>query len=122
MDRFFTIFAGVLGVLAVAAGTIGAHVLKGQIEPDKLLVFETGTRYHLYHTLALLVTAALLPRLHPRLGRAAGWFFIAGILLFCGSLYIYTAMDVRDMARVAPFGGFAFMIGWALLAAAAVKR
>jgi uncharacterized membrane protein YgdD (TMEM256/DUF423 family) len=123
MDKIFVTVAGVLGVLAVAAGTIGAHVLKDRIEPRMLEVFETATQYHIYHTLALLAAAALATRFGGKLWNAACLFFILGIVLFCGSLYLYAGLNVHDMAHVAPFGGFSLMIGWLLLAiGAAVKK
>lgn len=120
MERIFVIAAGVLGLLGVLAGTVGAHVLAGRIEPEMLARFETGAKYHMYHTLALLATAVLASRLPGKLTGAAGVLFIIGIVLFSGSLYIYATTGQRWLAQITPIGGFAFMFGWVALVLAGV--
>ncbi|CAM3470226.1 DUF423 domain-containing protein [Hydrogenibacillus schlegelii] len=115
---------GMLGALnlflAVALGAFGAHGLKGKIADDLLAVYETGVRYQMIHGLGLLALAALL-RVAPEAAgglSAAGGFLLAGIGLFSGSLYLLALTGVRALGAVTPFGGVAFLIGWALLFAA----
>ena len=81
------LLGAVAALLGVALGAFGAHGLRGRLSPDMLAVFQTGVRYHMYHALALLITALALARFDGWLIRTAGWLFIAGIVLFSGSLY-----------------------------------
>jgi uncharacterized membrane protein YgdD (TMEM256/DUF423 family) len=111
--------AAVNGALAVIAGAFAAHGLKAHLEPAMLAVFETGARYHLMHALALGLAAFAL-RETPR-ARISAWLFLAGIVLFCGSLYVLALTGVHALGLVTPFGGLAFIGGWLALAWAAVK-
>lgn len=119
MDTVFWLRAGSgLMFLAVALGAFAAHGLKARLEPDLLAVFETGVRYQAYHALGLFA-AAWLGREYPgRLAPAAAWCFLAGILLFSGSLYALSLTGFRKLGMVTPLGGLLFLAGWALLAAA----
>jgi uncharacterized membrane protein YgdD (TMEM256/DUF423 family) len=119
MDRTFLFIAAVFGVLGVGLGAFGAHGLRGRLSPDMLAVFETGVRYHLYHTLALLALAVLLPRLDGRAPVAAGWLFTVGIVVFSGSLYALAMTGVTTLGAITPLGGLAFLAGWVALAVAA---
>lgn len=127
--QFFRIGALSAG-LAVAAGAFGAHALRARIEPRLLEVFETGARYQMYHALALLAVAWLLDRVadpqqpDSRAARAAtiaGWAFIAGTVLFSGSLYAMAFTGIRVLGAITPLGGVAFLTGWASLALAASR-
>jgi uncharacterized membrane protein YgdD (TMEM256/DUF423 family) len=120
MDRTFLLAGAIAGLIAVAFGAFGAHGLRGRLTPDMLAVFETGVRYQMYHALALLLTAVLVPRLPGKAIMAAGWLFIAGIVLFSGSLYVLAVTGVTALGAVTPFGGVAFLAGWAALAIAAL--
>src|SRR5262245_13639393 len=87
MDRTFLMFGAVLGFLGVAFGAFGAHALKNRLSPEMLGVFETAVRYQMYHALAVLAVAAAIGHIgSARLLVLSGWLFIAGILLFSGSL------------------------------------
>ena len=88
----------VLAGLAVAAGAFGAHALKNSIGEPELVTFDTGARYQMYHALALLVVGRLLSRGANALLRAAAWLFIAGIVLFSGSLYGLALTGVKALA------------------------
>lgn len=129
--------AGVNGFLAVAAGAFAAHGLERRLGADALGWIETAARYHLIHALALLAVAwlASLETMRPvlalagqeglrsaLLGSVAGWAFLAGILLFCGSLYTMALTGQRALGIVTPFGGLAFLIGWAALAGLALAQ
>lgn len=122
MDVRFVLAAAVFGGLGVALGAFGAHALRTRLTPDLLAVFETGVRYQMYHALALLGVALLVVKLPgTSMPATAGWLFIAGILLFSGSLYVLTLTGLRWMGAITPFGGVAFVAGWALLALAALR-
>ncbi len=121
MDRLFFILSSVSGGLAVALGAFGAHALKARLTPDLLTTFESGVRYQMYHALAMLgVTAAITRWPASNLPSIAGWLFVAGTLLFSGSLYLLCFTHKRWLGAVTPFGGLAFIAGWACLALAAL--
>jgi uncharacterized membrane protein YgdD (TMEM256/DUF423 family) len=121
MDRTFLLVGAVLGFLGVALGAFGAHGLRARLSPEMLAVFETGVRYHMYHALALVVTSLLMARMTGWLVAAAGWSFVAGILLFSGSLYALAISGVTMLGAITPLGGLAFLAGWAFLAVAAAS-
>ncbi len=121
MVRFFFIAGAAFGLLGVAAGAFGAHALRARLSPDMLAVFETGARYQLIHALALLAAAWATTRWPGAATTAAGWLFIAGILLFSGSLYALTLSGQRWLGAITPLGGLAFIAGWAFLIWAAYK-
>jgi uncharacterized membrane protein YgdD (TMEM256/DUF423 family) len=100
----------------VAAGAFGAHALKARLPPELLIVFETGVRYQLVHSLALLAVAWAVVRWPGRATTFAGVLFLAGIVLFSGSLYALALTGSRTLGIVTPFGGVAFIAGWASLA------
>ena len=109
------------GALAVAAGAFAAHGLKAWLDPGALSVFETGARYHMYHALAMGL-AALAGRGPARgYARTAACLFLAGIILFSGSLYLLALTGIPLLGIITPVGGVAFLAGWAALARAAWK-
>ena len=88
-----------------------------------LAVFEIGVRYQMYHVFALLITAAIIARLRDaRLLTIAGWSFVAGIVLFSGSLYALALTGVTGLGAITPIGGVAFLLGWGALALFAAAR
>jgi uncharacterized membrane protein YgdD (TMEM256/DUF423 family) len=109
------------GLLAVAAGAFGAHALRERLAPDTLGVFETAARYQMYHALALLAAGWALGRWPGAAALAAGWLFVAGTVVFCGSLYVLTLTGQRWLGAITPLGGLAFIAGWGALAWAALK-
>jgi len=122
VDRNFLLIAAVAGFLAVALGAFGAHGLRGRLSPDMLAVFETGVRYHMYHALALMLTSAAIGQLGAAgLLRAAGWLFTVGIVLFSGSLYALALTGTSILGAITPFGGLAFLAGWACVALFAAR-
>jgi uncharacterized membrane protein YgdD (TMEM256/DUF423 family) len=116
MERTFFALGAVLAGLAVAAGAFGAHGLRGRLEPDMLAVFETGARYQMYHALALLAVAWATVRWPDSAAALAGWLFVAGIVVFSGSLYVLALSGVRWLGAITPLGGLCFLGGWAILA------
>jgi uncharacterized membrane protein YgdD (TMEM256/DUF423 family) len=116
MDRTFFILGAVSAALGVVAGAFGAHALRERLAPELWLAFETGVRYHLIHALGLLSAAWAAARWPGRATNAAGWLFLAGTLLFSGSLYALSLSGVRGLGVVTPLGGVAFIAGWLALA------
>src|SRR5215212_5875944 len=95
MDRTFWRLGCIFGFLGVAAGAFGAHALRSRVPPDLLAVFETGARYQMYHSLALLAVALAAARAPSSPASAAGWLFCAGIVLFSGGLYAIALTEIR---------------------------
>ncbi len=121
--RLFLMIAAALGFTGVAAGAFGAHGLKKVLEPDLLAVFETGVRYQMYHAFALMAVAWLSTvRQESTSPGIAGWLFVAGILVFSGSLYILALTGIRAFGAVTPVGGMALLGGWLVLFFAAFKN
>lgn len=121
MNAWLTV-AAINGALAVAAGAFAAHGLEAKLTPHALQIFETGARYHMYHALALgLAALAVRSGAAATPAQAACGFFLAGIVLFSGSLYVLALTGFRAAAFVTPFGGLAFLAGWIALAWAAFK-
>ncbi|HEY7446758.1 MAG TPA: DUF423 domain-containing protein [Vicinamibacterales bacterium] len=122
MHRTFLLIGALSGVVGVTLGAFGAHGLRSRLSPDMLAVFETGVRYHMYHAVAILGVALIADRMPTsRLVLASGWLFLAGIVLFSGSLYLLATTGVRTLGAVTPFGGVAFLVAWACLAVAAIR-
>jgi uncharacterized membrane protein YgdD (TMEM256/DUF423 family) len=119
MDRIFAVLGALSGFLAVGAGAFGAHALKARLTPDLLAVFDTGARYQMFHALALLAVAWASARWPGRTALASGWCFVAGTLVFSGSLYLLALTGVRGFGAITPLGGVLFLAGWLLLALAA---
>ena len=105
--------------LGVAAGAFGAHALRARLEPRLLEVFETAVRYQMYHALALLAVAWVASRVPGSMSTAAGWLFVAGTVIFSGSLYAMVFTGIRALGAITPIGGVCFIAGWVCLALAA---
>jgi uncharacterized membrane protein YgdD (TMEM256/DUF423 family) len=119
VDRVFISLAALSGCLAVAFGAFGAHALKDRLSGDMLQVFQTGVSYQMYHALALLAVGVLLARFSSQgstLLSAAGWLFVAGSVLFSGSLYLLSLTGTTWLGAITPLGGVAFLLGWLALA------
>ncbi len=116
MQRWALLVAAVAGFLAVALGAFAAHGLRNVLSAEYLTVFQTGVHYQMVHALALLAVGMLLQKSPARSLRMAAWCFMFGIVLFSGSLYALTLSGVRSLGMITPFGGVAFLIGWASLA------
>lgn len=119
-QRFYLRVAGILGALAILCGAFGAHGLRPLLNADQLGVYETAVRYHVYHTLAILAVSAVA----GSFGSGAWWrwacrAWLAGIVLFSGSLYLLVTADLGWLGAVTPVGGSVLVIGWVCLAVAA---
>jgi len=120
LERVFVGLGALSALVSVAAGAFGAHALRERLTPDMLAVFETAARYQMYHALGLLAVAWAFGRWPGGAAVAAGWLFVGGTVLFCGSLYLLTLTGQRWLGAITPLGGLAFIAGWAALAWAAL--
>ncbi len=120
--RLFAILGAVGALLSVALGAFGAHALRNALSPDMQQTFETGVRYQMYHSLALFAVAWAIDRFGPALFTTAGWFFVAGIVIFSGSLYILTLSGIRWLGAITPIGGVSLLIGWGVMVYGFLKQ
>ena len=120
--------AGVLGAISVILGAFGAHILKNRMPADALEIFETAVKYQFYHVFALLVAGILALNFPGSFITWSGRLFIAGIILFCGSLYLLSYFKTSEnqqmnwLGAITPFGGLCFIAGWILMAVAIMKK
>ena len=121
MGRLFFGLGAISAFIAVALGAFAAHGLKSRLDPAMLATFETGVRYHMYHAFALLVVGWACTRWPGTAVNASGWLFVAGTVLFSGSLYALSFTGVRWLGAITPVGGLAFLAGWLCLAWSAGK-
>jgi len=127
MHKGFLKTAALLGALSVMLGAFAAHGLKKILTAEDLQIFETAVRYQFYHVFALLAVGILCKEFSGKLLVWAGKLFIAGIIIFSGSLYLlcyvkYNQLPLNWLGAITPFGGAAFIAGWILLFWALVKR
>lgn len=121
-SRWLVVIGCVSAGLGVAAGAFGAHMLKDMLEPSMLAVYDTATRYQMYHAFGLVLSGFAV-RIERNAGAAkAGWLFLAGTLLFCGSLYGVSLLGIRWLGAVTPVGGVLFIVGWLVLAWRGLKN
>ena len=110
------IIAAILGFFGVAIGAIGAHALKAILESvGKAENFETANRYHWCHTFAIFTCAYLFSQTQNQLFANSSWFFLAGIVLFSGSLYAYSLTGIKVFAHITPVGGIVFLVAWIMM-------
>lgn len=122
MDVRVLLAATLLGGTGVALGAFGAHALRARLTPDLLAIFETGVRYQMYHALALFGVAVLVPGVPGSiLPSVAAWLFVAGTLIFSGSLYALVFSGNRKLGAITPIGGVALLAGWVALVVVALQ-
>ena len=119
--KIFMAIAASFGGLSVVLGAFASHALKERLSDRALEIWETGTKYQMYHALALLLIALLLSRAEttPTSLIAAGYAFIIGVVLFSGSLYSLSFSGIKWLGVITPLGGLAFILGWGCLLVAA---
>ncbi len=124
MNKLFWMkIVAINGLLAVLLGAFTAHILEASLSPERLAVFHTAVKYHMFHTLALLGLICLDNQAgSPRYRTYAAIFYLLGIGLFSGSLYLLVATGISKLAMVTPMGGLAFLIGWILLLISAREK
>ena len=122
MTRIFLAIASALGGISVVLGAFASHALKDKLSDRALEIWETGTKYQMYHALALILVALLISRFPDSvLLVVAGYAFVAGVTIFSGSLYALSLSGIKWLGAITPLGGAAFIIGWACLTVAALK-
>jgi len=127
MNKTFLITAALLGALSVVLGAFGAHGLKGRMNAETFEVFETAIKYQFYHVFALLAVGIISQYMPGSFLVWSGRCFIAGIILFCGSLYLLTYFKAAGtehmnwIGAITPVGGLCFISGWILLAVAVIR-
>ena len=116
MTRFYLLCTAINGFLVVVFGAFGAHALKTRLLPELLDTWQTSVHYQMFHGLALLAVAGMAQAGNS--SRALLWsgrLFIAGLVIFCGSLYLLALTGHRFLGAITPVGGVAWLIAWALL-------
>jgi uncharacterized membrane protein YgdD (TMEM256/DUF423 family) len=121
MHKGFLTIAALIGALSVVFGAFGAHALKTVVNEQALAAYETAVRYQFYHVFALALAGVLYKTYPNTLLISAGRFFIGGMILFCGSLYLLTygastGVSFRWAGPITPVGGVFFILGWVWLA------
>ena len=119
--KLFLSIGSISGALAVMLGAFGAHGLKDKLSEEMLKVWQTGVEYHFYHTFALLAVGLLALKFQSGFLNASGWSFLAGTVIFSGSLYALSLSGVKILGAITPIGGLMFIVGWILLAVAVIK-
>ncbi|MDZ7755850.1 DUF423 domain-containing protein [Rhodohalobacter sp.] len=121
-SKSLLISGSIFMALAVAFGAFGAHIVQDMLTPERFQVYQTGVEYHFYHAMGLLLLGAVSYHIQDSkwIGRS-GIAFIAGIIIFSGSLYILTLTDTGWLGAVTPLGGVAFILGWIFLAIGTAK-
>lgn len=119
--KLFLILGAINGLISVALGAFGAHGLEGKISEKAIATWDKAVTYQMFHTIALFVTGLLLAKIQSGGMLWAGWMFFIGIILFSGSLYVYSTTGIKSFAMITPIGGVAFLAGWVLLGYGVMK-
>lgn len=119
--KILVLIGALYGFLSVALGAFGAHALESKLSESMLSVWDKAVHYQMFHSLIIIVSGLALMKYESAALVGAGWTFIIGVLLFSGSLYIYSTTGMRMMAMITPFGGVFFLIGWILFGYAMIK-
>ena len=124
MNKLFWIkVVAISGLLSVVIGAFAAHILEAVLTAKRMETLETAVQYQILHTLALLGLMGIDDKfLAMRWKKYAAGFFLLGMVLFCGSLYLLIATNISQLAMITPLGGLSFMIGWIMLLLAAVRE
>lgn len=115
------LISSILLALGVFIGAFGAHGLKSLVTPEKLVTFETGVRYHFYHSIGIFLVGILQMILVNSSLNSVVYSFLFGILFFSFNCYLYVITGVKTFAMIVPIGGFLFVIGWILLGVKILK-
>jgi len=127
VQKSFLRYGAILAALSVILGAFGAHALKKMLSLQSLAIFETGVRYQFYHAFALLITGILYKEFPNKFLIFSGRLFCAGILLFSGSLYWLSFIDIEHsglkfIGAITPLGGFCFILGWIFMVVSISKK
>lgn len=120
--KLFIILGAINAFITVALGAFGAHGLEGKVSERMLAIWEKAVKYQMFHTLGLFIIAWLSDKM-PTLATVswAGWCMVIGILLFSGSLYIYSTTGIKTFAMITPIGGMFFLVSWVFVLTSAIR-
>jgi uncharacterized membrane protein YgdD (TMEM256/DUF423 family) len=128
MHKVYLVIGTVLAGLSVVLGAFGAHGLKQIVPPETVATYQTGVQYQIYHAFALILVGILYERFPNNFVNYAGMFFIAGVVLFSGSLYLLASLKAMNkvglsgVGIITPIGGLLFITGWILLLVGIVRK
>ena len=128
MQKIFLIIGCILAGLAVVLGAFGAHGLKKVVSPENVAIYQTGVQYQMYHALGLIFIGILSERILNNYLSYAGVMFVAGVVLFSGSLYLIVSLYAMNrpvpaaVGILTPIGGFFFILGWICLLISILKK
>jgi uncharacterized membrane protein YgdD (TMEM256/DUF423 family) len=121
--KLFLLLGSANAMLAVILGAFGAHALKARLDENLLKVFHTGVEYHFYHALGLILIGIIAMNIPINIWiKNSGWMMFAGIILFSGSLYLLSILNLRWLGMITPLGGLLFILAWLNLCIAIVKH
>jgi len=121
-SKKFAFYGAIFMALAVGIGAFGAHGLKNLLSKEMLSIYHTGVEYQFYHALGLFAVAFIANFIEDKKIKFAGYFMIFGIILFSGSLYALSILNIKWIGAITPIGGTFFIIAWVLLAISLAKR
>lgn len=110
--NFFWIFIAISGALAVVMGAMSAHILKDVLDVKDIARIQTAATYQMYHTLIIAILAVYYQFKPLKALKSSSWIFTIGIVLFSGSLYLYTFSKIHALVFITPIGGLLFIVGW----------
>ncbi len=121
--KIFLLLGSLNAMFAVMFGAFGAHALKARLGETLLKIYQTGNEYHFYHALGLILIGIIAMNLSVNIWlKASGWMMFTGIILFSGSLYLLSILDMRWLGMITPIGGILFILAWASLCIAIFKQ
>ncbi|GAA0462567.1 DUF423 domain-containing protein [Alkalibacillus silvisoli] len=119
--KILLMIGAISGFITVALGAFGAHGLENRLSEKMMQTWEKAVQYQMFHTIAIFIASILLLKTELTVFQTSGWAFLVGILIFSGSLYIYSLTSTKFFAMITPIGGLAFLIGWIILAYGVTK-
>ena len=115
MSNLFIGLGALNALISVSFGAFAAHSLKASLPADQLAVIHTAADYQLYHALGMILVGLLVQHSNTKCNNRAGWFMLAGIIFFSGSLYILGMTGIKWLGMITPVGGICFLIAWFIL-------
>lgn len=122
MNKPFFIIGCLLAADSIFMGAVAAHTLEKTLSPKAFHNFETAAKYQVIASFFMVIVAIAIPFVHTKIAFFSGWIGFAGVVLFSGSLYIYSMTEIKFLVYITPFGGLLMITGWLLLAFAAIKK
>lgn len=121
-QKTILILSSISGFLGVAIGAFGAHALKPFLSPEMLAIYETGNKYHLIHSIPPLILALTGYVQTLKAAWLSAIFFLSGVIIFSGSLYILAITGIKILGAITPIGGICFLLAWAFLGFSAIQK